>query len=526
MTKSAVLVRATILLLLLLAFALRLHNIELHSLWYDELLELDIASGPLVDIGPQLRRHAAMPLDYYLLHGWLLLGRQEMWVRWPALLFGTLTVALTFALGQSMFNRRVALVAAALLAGSFFAVRYSQEVRPYAMLTFFAALTFWGVWLAVTRQRVAAWGLALAGITGATLSHYFAIFLLPSLALFVTVRLVLHPKQKAAWLNLIGLGGVLAAVLLVFVLNGRFWILYSVGERFAREAAQPQLYTLPAAEKPNRGDGPPLTLDFFRQKILEPLAAPPPPLMALYLLFFGVAVGAIFAAPPRRRDAVGLLLAWALLPALLIYLFLLHRGTFFATRYILYTLPPFLLLVAVGLETSLAWGFRRFSRSGILPPPEVVRAAAAISLLLPLLLAQLVTLQQHYAAGPYEDWRAVGDLLRRNASPADAVIAVKAEQAVNWYYPEAAQPAGTFGRSAPIWEAIRNHPRRWFVLNSYSFKQDQGLRDWLQQRQAVKLPVGRRITIYYLEEGLSGAEMLARAQEFWLPSPGIKIDHY
>ncbi|MCB0214703.1 MAG: glycosyltransferase family 39 protein, partial [Anaerolineae bacterium] len=104
------------------------------SLWYDELLELDIAQGPFSAIGPQLPRHAAMPLDYYLMYGWVRMGRQDFWVRWPALFFGVLSIPLTYALARRLFNRRVGYIAALLMTVALFAVRYSQETRPYALL--------------------------------------------------------------------------------------------------------------------------------------------------------------------------------------------------------------------------------------------------------------------------------------------------------------------------------------------------------------------------------------------------------
>ena len=522
--KSQIINRqATIaLLLVLFAFALRLQNIGLHSLWYDELLELDIAAGPLADIAPQLRRHAAMPLDYYLQHIWTQLGRQEPWVRFPSLFFGVLTVAMVYRLGRRMFNRQVALSAMALTACAFFSVRYSQETRPYAMLAFFTTLTFMGLWHAVYARRPEYWGPALAGMTGAALSHYFAIFLIAPIGLFVISNLALHLRQKDAWLNSVAFGLMLTILLIVFTVNGRFWLLYSVGERFSREVTQPEVYTLPAAQKPNRGSGPPLSAEFLLEDIIQPLSASTPLALNLFLAFAAVAVSALFWASKRQRLALLLLMGWLVLPIGLIYLFLLHRGTFYATRYILYTLPPFLLLVAYGLSVTaglITSGLYRYaglqSRSTALWP--VVMAV----LLMPLLLAQFDTLQKHYTAGAYEDWRAVGDLLHQNALSTDAVIAVKAEPAINWYAPAWKRPFGTYSRSESIWAEIAQHSRRWFVLNSYSRKQDQGLRDWLQQQNAAQIVIDRRVTVYFSDEGKSAAEILAQVQNFSLPQNAI-----
>jgi hypothetical protein len=147
----------------------------------------------------------------------------------------------------------------------------------------------------------------------------------------------------------------------------------------------------------------------------------------------------------------------------------------------------------------------------------IVSTGFTLLLLAPLLLAEFNQLQTFYSSEPYEDWRAVAQILHNQAAPDDVVIAVKAEPAINWYYPAASTPYGTYSRSQPIWEAMNRHKRRWFVLSSYSFKQDQGLREWLQRQGAVKIVIDRRIVLYFHEEGQSKAAMLAQAKQFSLP---------
>ena len=127
----------------------------------------------------------------------------------------------------------------------------------------------------------------------------------------------------------------------------------------------------------------------------------------------------------------------------------------------------------------------------------------------------------YYAADSREDWRAVGKMLQANSTPNDAVIAVRAEPTINWYYPPADAPYGTFGRSAPIWQAINQHKTRWFVLSSYSFKYDEGLRDWLKQQEAVTIAIDRRVVVHYHQEGLSFGEMLAQVKTFSLPQKAL-----
>jgi 4-amino-4-deoxy-L-arabinose transferase-like glycosyltransferase len=450
-----------------------------------------------------------MPLDYYLLHAWIKGGRQEAWVRFPALVAGTLAVPVIYALACRLFNRRTAYLAALLLACASFAVRYSQEARPYTWLLLWVMLGYLGVWQAYRTGRQRYWGLALFGLVAAVLTHYFSLFVLLPLGLFVA-RQQGHPlRPKQYWQQLAYFGLAVTLILVILVLAGRFWRLYSVGLGFARAAAQPAVLALPAAEKPNRGPGPSLELTFWLEEIFYPMATPEQPGLLLYVVFSLLGLLSLFrgklaGSQAGPRPAVFLLVTWLILPPLLVYLFLLQRGTFFAARYILYTLPAFLLLVAHGLDRL----------AGLARPPAIwLPLLAAAS----LVLAEATELHVYYTADSREDWRAVGQLLHQNAGPDDAVIALRAEPALNWYYPPAAATPGVYRQDEAVAAAIREHPRRWFILSSYSQRYDKGWRNWLHQNQAVRIPIDRRVVVFVQQEGLPASALLDEVRTFSLP---------
>ena len=80
-------IHLTALIIIALGFGLRLYHLASESLWYDELLQSDIAQGTppgqggLASIFPRLRGHSAVPLDYLISHGWMLLGQIDSEVR-------------------------------------------------------------------------------------------------------------------------------------------------------------------------------------------------------------------------------------------------------------------------------------------------------------------------------------------------------------------------------------------------------------------------------------------------------------
>ncbi|MFQ6058622.1 MAG: glycosyltransferase family 39 protein [Anaerolineae bacterium] len=122
-----------LLALVLLAFALRVYRLDNQSLWSDEFISLFRSRQPL----PQLLANMPVehaPLYFVLLHFWLgLAGEGDFALRFPSLAFGLLTVPLTYSLAAALFDRRVGLLAAFLMAVNPFQVWYGQEARMYTL---------------------------------------------------------------------------------------------------------------------------------------------------------------------------------------------------------------------------------------------------------------------------------------------------------------------------------------------------------------------------------------------------------
>ncbi|MCB0165867.1 MAG: hypothetical protein KDI79_16665, partial [Anaerolineae bacterium] len=301
----------------------------------------------------------------------------------------------------------------------------------------------------------------------------------------------------------------------------RILVLYRLSYRFSSVAIQPETLVLPAAEKPNRGSGPPLDSRFFVENVLTPLTATRPSGLLFYNALFLVGLLSLAYRGQPHRQAILLLCGWLLLPVLLIYTFLLYRGTFFANRYILYTLPAYLMIVAFGLDRLVGWVVKLLAWTSY---RQIAVAVGLALLLIPALTVQLGDLQSYYAAESREDWRAVGQLLNNYAVPDDVVIAVKAEPPINWYFPSASVPFETFSRTDPIRAAMQQHARRWFVLSSYSYTRDEKLREWLAP-QAVRIVIDRRIVVYLQQQGKSARDLLAEVKQFNLPQKSLTYAH-
>jgi hypothetical protein len=149
----------------LLGLALRLYCLDCHGLWYDELASVEAAQRGLSAIFTDRFGwlHTQTPLHYLIV--WLTTlpldpALSAVPVRLPSALAGALTIPVVFALGTQLFHpvststtqpaqtagarekaRWVGLVGAGLVGLSAVHLNYSQDARPYALLTLLTTLS-------------------------------------------------------------------------------------------------------------------------------------------------------------------------------------------------------------------------------------------------------------------------------------------------------------------------------------------------------------------------------------------------
>ena len=136
-------VRCSVLILLTTAAALLdLHAIGQKSVWLDEGVSIELARLGWYNFLRILWRHEAnMVLYYVLLRGWLVFGSSEAWIRTLSVIPAVATVPAVYALGRRLFDSRVGLIAALLLAVNAYEVRYAQEARSYSLYPFLCGLS-------------------------------------------------------------------------------------------------------------------------------------------------------------------------------------------------------------------------------------------------------------------------------------------------------------------------------------------------------------------------------------------------
>lgn len=351
-----------------LAFALRVSSLLRQSLWRDEVDALIFATRPLQELLTMFRDPGQNgPLFFLTLRPWLAAaGQSEFALRFPAALAGALAVPIGYALmARLTADRAAAAVTAGLLAVAPYLVWYGQEAKMYAALT---ALIPASLLLTLMAARRGGW------------RRWLALYLVTSLGFYTHLLAVLAVPVQAAWLLLAPSGagagrrrlaglGYLAALAAPYLPLARWQI--AIGRAPGAESGYPfaplgdilavmwSAFSYGVTPAPS-----PLLLFPFTAALLAALllwprrkpggdGSPADRQTAGRGALSAAARGGGDSARPHAvvdfapSRALALLLTWLLLPPLGIYAISLARPIF-TERYLIWTMPAYLGLVALG----------------------------------------------------------------------------------------------------------------------------------------------------------------------------------
>ena len=124
------------------AAVFRLHSLSAKTFWFDEGVSVAVARLDWYNFARILwRREANMSLYYLLLRYWLHFGGSEFFVRSLSVLFAVASIPAIYLLGRRLFDSRVGLMAAAMLAVNAYHVQYSQDARSYSLMVLLCLLS-------------------------------------------------------------------------------------------------------------------------------------------------------------------------------------------------------------------------------------------------------------------------------------------------------------------------------------------------------------------------------------------------
>ena len=127
-------------------FFLRLYKLDFQSLWVDELHTL-IECNPEISwydtTTAVLTLECKSPLYFYLIKIICsVFGYTSLIARLVSVIAGTAGIYAMYLLGKEIFDKRIGLIASALICVNYFHIYYSQEARGYTLYFLFTVLSF------------------------------------------------------------------------------------------------------------------------------------------------------------------------------------------------------------------------------------------------------------------------------------------------------------------------------------------------------------------------------------------------
>ncbi|MDY7039294.1 MAG: glycosyltransferase family 39 protein, partial [Chloroflexota bacterium] len=394
--RHRAIILALLVVILLLAFGLRVHRLDAQSVWWDEGLAAWAARQDLASSATWCASDVHPPLYFWMLHFWRLgSGDSEFGLRFLSVGCGVLAVAVLYRLGRALADRPTGVLAALLLATSRFALWWSQEMRMYILAALLATLSLWGLISVWRRGQVRDWALYVLS----TIAALYTLYLCASVLVIENLLILLFLRRRQDRRRFLGRWGISQGAILLAFLP---WLILALRRMHTWSSAQP------------------FEFDVFLRLYLTVLSVGIPVGVEKYLLQTGL-VALVFAAglgavlwvarrDPDARLGLALLLLCLILPPLAVYLVSLPRSLFYAPQ----ITPRYLLIFAPTFYLALGWGLR-----------SLARRQRAIALLAALAVGWVFHFGlEDYFSGRYllDDYKSLASTLRAYHRPTDAVV--------------------------------------------------------------------------------------------------------
>lgn len=468
--------------ILLLAFALRVYHLASLSIWLDESFSIAAARLPVGELLQFIAARSHPPLYFLLLRAWMSLGDGEFVVRFLSVIWGVIGVAALYLFGRRVLGERAGLLAALLLAVSPIHVWHSQDARMYTMLFALTTLSSYFLIQVLSRHRASDW-LGYTLFTALSLyTHNTVLFTITAQALFAGVYIVRRREWSLLWK-----GGLAVALIGILYLP---WLPAAMNQ-----TTHLRQYFWPT---PPNGLSVLKTFDYLSSAFLfrdspwfSNLEEWPGSL--LYLIYLGLFLLGSWQLIRRRT-------MWA--PLLFLLLVTPIAGEFIASQVRPIYLNRTLLVVAAPLFIIYA---------ASVTAGRGVGRKAAIVLLIAGLGLNLFSLANMYTNALKEEWRQAASLVAEGAEPGDVLFFDQGMVQIpfDYYYQQHEFTIDEYGypREHTYWRSQQNLDRdQWWVVDYINTDPEAALSRLTHianQRRVVWLVTNRSMSEGRLEAWLA-----------------------
>ena len=460
-----------------MAAFLRLFALGRESLWLDEAMSVGSSKASLWSIAQTTASQDTLPpLYYFLLHLWMLLfGQTETAIRSLSACLGIVSVFLMYKVGQELFDRKTGLIASFLMAISAFALAYSQEARPYALMLMLTLLSFF-LFIRILKTEIKSRAhIVLYTLVNILLAytHIFGLFIIGAQVLyFILFQRRYAGARLAFW-------GAQAATVVAF--SPWIYVLYAYTFKGTIEVLnwipQPSPYIVARSMGSLAGAG-------YLWAALG---------VILVLIIFCLCLAGVFylpnalkqhSAPENPKSSklgklatlmtepkTALLLTWFFFPLVIALIFSFAVRPIFATRYLIGITPVFYLLAARGIEGINSFVKSRATQANL----------AAFSLIALVAIISAQGLYNYYAHPQKEQWREATNFMEQMAQPGDAVVFTEDDYRYpfDYYYRDGTEISILPHEIIEKGEPLVGVDRLWLVMRGDESMQDKSLKSGL-----------------------------------------------
>lgn len=419
--------------IILVATLLRLPWLSAQSIAFDESFSLAVGQADWPTLFQVILSDGVHPPLFYVIHkGALTLwGAAPFGQRFLAALFSIVGVPLIYWAGRLIFNRRVALLAALLLALDPLHVWFAQEARMYSLLGALAIISLAVFWQAMRTGRRRYWA-ALAIVNSFIFGlHYFGFLIPVSQLAFIIATFRQNHRQLRPW----------AITQVAAFLPLLPWLI-------ATALRETQSFGIGFLESPVPLDVP-LTLWNFTTGWSTYFLWP---VSILALVLFAVAsINGLRGGQPSFRFSQLLLIFWVFLPLILVWI-ISQRRAFYADRYLSFIIPGLMLLVAFGAVRIRSKPWRNLLIAGLI-------IASGYGLL-----------NTRFDPTFYKDnWRDTVTYLEQHSRPGDIILIYNSHLQIPFTYHYQGdlpyQPITRLQDNQPIEPLTAGHRRAWVLYH-------------------------------------------------------------
>lgn len=180
-------------LILVIAVGIRMIGLD-KGIWCDEYSSLSFShESDLMSTLSKLRENDHPPLYFLMLKYWSRYNSGETFLRLLSLAFGMGFILVTMA-WLKPYNRPASLLTGLYLSTAPMMIRFSQEIRGYALLLFATALAFYfAAWVIRQPEKISGYAGLMLSLTMAISTHLIGIFLMAPIIGYIVFSL--NPKK-------------------------------------------------------------------------------------------------------------------------------------------------------------------------------------------------------------------------------------------------------------------------------------------------------------------------------------------